>query len=129
VLVQGKGGKVVVLPLGFESLKRDLQVHLLGLGADEYLLHPRHTRLKPMNPATVHRWFKTCLERAGLPSTIKIHELRHSAADDLWRKSGNLTMAQQLLRHESPATTARYLHPTRDDLEAALKSLDDRQAG
>jgi hypothetical protein len=33
-------------------------------------------------------------------------------------------MAQQLLRHESPATTAAYLHPTREDLEAALRSLD-----
>jgi site-specific recombinase XerD len=50
--------------------------------------------------------------------------MRHSAADDLWRKTGNLTMAQQLLRHESPATTAAYLHPTREDLEAALRSLD-----
>jgi hypothetical protein len=33
-------------------------------------------------------------------------------------------MAQQLLRHESPATTAGYLHPTRVDLDAAPKSLD-----
>ena len=38
---------------------------------------------------------------------------------------GNLTMAQQLLRHESPATTAGYLHPTREDLQAALEALDD----
>jgi hypothetical protein len=37
---------------------------------------------------------------------------------------GNLTMAQQLLRHESPATTANYLHPTREDLDAALRALD-----
>ena len=78
-----------------------------------------------MNPASVHRWFKACLERAGLPATMKTHEMRHSAADNLWRRSGNLTMAQQLLRHESPATTARYLHPTREDLEAALRALDE----
>jgi hypothetical protein len=51
--------------------------------------------------------------------------LRCIAADNLWRRSGNLTMAQQFLRHESPATTARYLHPTRDDLEAALQALDE----
>jgi hypothetical protein len=47
---------------------------------------------------------------------VKLHEVRHSAADDLWRKTGNL--------NESPATTAAYLHPTREDLEAALRSLD-----
>jgi integrase/recombinase XerC len=124
VRIHGKGGKVVVLPLGFKALKRDLEVHLVGRDAHEYLLHPRHDRMRPMNPATVHRWFKACLERAGLPGTIKLHELRHSAADNLWRQTGNLTMAQQLLRHESPATTADYLHPTREDLEAALEALD-----
>jgi len=32
-------------------------------------------------------------------------------------------LAQQLLRHESVATTQAYLHPTRDDLEAALTRL------
>ena len=58
-----------------------------------------------MDPASVHRWFKQCLERAGLPSTIKLHELRHSAADNLWRETGNLMLAQQLLRHASVATT------------------------
>jgi len=34
-------------------------------------------------------------------------------------------MAQQLLRHRSPATTAAYLHPLFDDLEAALEALDE----
>jgi hypothetical protein len=45
--------------------------------------------------------------------------------DNLWRESGNLTMAQKLLRHGSPATTAAYLHPLLDDLEAALEALDE----
>ena len=88
-------------------------------------VHPRHDRMRPMDPATIHRLFKACLQRAGLPEPVKVHELRHSAADNLWRKTGNLTMAQQLLRHESPATTAAYLHPTREDLEAALSQLDE----
>ena len=33
-------------------------------------------------------------------------------------------MAQRLLRHCSPATTAGYLHPILDDLEAALEPLE-----
>ena len=32
-------------------------------------------------------------------------------------------LAQQLLRHEYVATTQTYLHPTREDLEDALASL------
>ena len=54
---------------------------------------------------------------------MKLHELRHSAADNLWRETGNLMLAQQLLRHESVATTQAYLHPTREDLSAALAGL------
>ena len=69
-------------------------------------------------------WFKRCLRVAELPESIQLHELRHSAADALYRKTGDIGKAQQLLRHESPATTAGYLHPRLDDLEAALESLD-----
>jgi len=55
---------------------------------------------------------------------MKLHELRHSAADNLWLASGNLMLAQQLLRHESVATTQAYLHPTREDLSDALARLE-----
>jgi site-specific recombinase XerD len=80
--------------------------------------------LTQADPASVHRWFKACLKRAGLPATVQIHELRHSAADTLWRDTGDLVLAQQLLRHESPATTATYLHPSRDDLAQALRDIE-----
>ena len=123
VLVHGKGGKQVVLPLGFAQLKTDLELHLVGRDLDEQLLYPKGRNREPMDLASVHRWFKHCLRRAGLPETVQMHELRHSAADNLWRQTGNLLLAQQLLRHESVATTQTYLHPNRDDLDAALASL------
>jgi site-specific recombinase XerD len=122
-VVHGKGGKVVVMPIGFDELKRDLEVHLIGRDPGEYLLYPRSDTARPMDAASVHRWFKRALERAGLPASIKLHELRHSAADNLWRETGNLLLAQQLLRHESVSTTQGYLHPTREDLAAALRQL------
>lgn len=121
VLVHGKGGKVSVMPLGFPVLKRDLEVHLIGKDAGEYLLYPKADHARPMTAASVHRWFKTCLERAGMPTTMKMHELRHSAADNLWRATGDLVLAQKLLRHESVSTTQGYLHPSHDDLETALE--------
>ena len=71
----------------------------------------------------------SCLDRAGLPASVKVHELRHSAADNLWRQTGNLLLVQPLLRHESVATTQKYLHPNRDDLSAALASLDTLPQG
>jgi len=123
VLIHGKGGKVVVMPLAFDDLKEDLHLELLTRGRDEYLLYPRERKTDPMDAASLHRWFKRALSRAGLSESIKLHELRHSAADNLWRQTGNLMLAQQLLRHESVATTQAYLHPTRDDLAAALQGL------
>jgi integrase/recombinase XerD len=125
-LIHGKGNKQVVLPLGFAQLKADLEVYLVGRNPDEYLLYARDRRSQPVDHASVHRWFKQCLTRAGISSSVKIHELRHSAADHLWGQTGNLLLAQQLLRHESVATTQQYLHPNRDDLDAALRRLDEQ---
>jgi hypothetical protein len=42
-------------------------------------------------------WFQRCCERAGLEG-IKIHELRHSAGDRLWRETGDLIAAGQVVR-------------------------------
>jgi site-specific recombinase XerD len=123
--VHGKGGKDAVLPLDFPSLNRDLYLHVQERHVDEYLLYPRSHKRRPLDSSSLHRWFKRCLEIAGLPSTILMHELRHSAADHLWRDSGNLVLAQELLRHESVSTTQGYLHPTRRDLTLAMRHLDE----
>lgn len=129
VLVHGKGNKQVVIPIGGGQLRKDLELYLIGRDLGEYLLHPKTRTQEPMTNAAVHNWFKVCLARAGLPSSIKMHELRHSAADNLWRRSGNLLLAQALLRHESVATTQIYLHPNRDDLAKALEALDEGETG
>ena len=73
----------------------------------------------------VHTWFKRALRAAGLPETIKMHEMRHSAADNLWRETGDIVHAKQLLRHKSVGTTEAYLHPSLDDLTAVLRRMED----
>jgi site-specific recombinase XerD len=50
--------------------------------------------------------------------------MRHSAGNNLWRESGDIVLAQQLLRHRSVETTQLYLHPSMGDLEAALAAFD-----
>jgi len=153
VLVHGKGGKIAEVPLGFARLKADLEVHLIGRGAEEFFrpgcfgsagpfverddtprgsrfiprpprrrFFPKREPSRPFSYSGMHYWFKLCLKKAGVDESILMHELRHSAADNLWRRT--LTHAQKLLRHESPATTAGYLHPRLDDLAEALKSLE-----
>ena len=125
VAVHGKGGKDALVPVGFESLRALLSLHINGeeRQPDEYLIYPRRDRGRPMDPATVHRWFERCQERAGM-SGMEMHELRHSAADALWRETGNLILAQKLLRHESVGTTQIYIHATLDDLAAGLRQVE-----
>jgi integrase len=50
-------------------------------------------------------------------------ELRHTAADELYRETKDIVLAQQLLRHKSIETTRRYLHPSDADLRAGLRQL------
>jgi hypothetical protein len=73
--------------------------------------------------------FKRCVRRAGLPESMMMHEMRHSAADALHRDRGDVSLAQQLLRHSSIATTEAYLHPTKRDLADALQALEETWRG
>lgn len=127
LLVHGKGRKDALMPIRPATLRDDLYLHVQGDGRhpDEFLLYPKQRRFQSMDPASMHRWFKRCLDRAELPSRVMIHEMRHSAADNLRRASGDVLAAQQLLRHMSLATTETYLHPTMDDLGRALDLTEE----
>lgn len=128
--ITGKGDKRVVLPIGFNRLLEGLYLYINGNGLkpDEYLLYPKTSRTRPMTASAMHRWLKRCVADTGLPD-VTTHELRHAAADHLWRATGDIVMAQQLLRHESIATTLGYLHPTRDDLIAGMKVAEGKRDG
>lgn len=125
IFVHGKGGKDELLPLP-KGMQESLYLHIQGETRQpkEYLLYARDRRFQPMSNAGVHNWFKRCLRAAGLPETMMIHEMRHSAADALHRSRGDVSLAQQLLRHSSLATTEAYLHPTKRDLAEALQELE-----
>jgi integrase len=117
-----KGGHHLVLPIGYPWLEQSLYLHIQGEGRNprEYLIYPKNDRSRPMDPSSFHRWFKRCLERAGLDS-FPLHELRHTAGDDLFHRTGNIVAAQMLLGHKSIETTRRYLHPSDADLRAWMQ--------
>lgn len=122
-ILHGKGGKVRTLPIrALPTLRDELAFHILVEERQprEYLLHPWNDRLRPMDGSSVHRWFQRCLNNADLPQ-MPMHELRHTAADSLYRATHDLTAVQMMLGHDSLGTTQAYLHPSQDDLAAALE--------
>jgi integrase/recombinase XerC len=121
--VHGKGATVNVLPIGYKTLLEALYALLADREPSEYVLHPRGHPERPMDPASVHRWWTKSLERAGMDH-FPMHELRHSAAQALYDETGDPVLAQMLLRHKDLKTTRGYLHPSLDRLEAALESMD-----
>lgn len=58
----------------------------------------------------------------GIP-TGSIHRMRHTYATELRRAGADTALIQQLMRHESLATTERYLAVLTEELEAAIRLL------
>jgi integrase len=136
------GGKRPTIPIVFEDLLSDLNRLYLESGAkrDHYLLFPRRIGNlpsrggkgvvrdypdRPLQPSTLHRWWKRCLEQAGSADML-MHELGHSAGTSFQRTNKDLKLTQLFLRHESIRNTADYyLHPDEAEFIAGLLAAGD----
>ncbi len=56
---------------------------------------------------------------------LDIHSLRHSFCTMVAQSGVNMQIAQRLMRHATPAMTARYTHLNLTDLGGAIASLPD----
>jgi integrase/recombinase XerC len=78
---------------------------------------------------TVQNVIKRWAVRAGLPPTVSPHTLRHSFATHLLDGGADLKTVQQLLGHESLATTQIYTHVSIERLKDAVKKAHPRSKG
>ncbi len=145
IRVFGKGKKERLLPL------HSMMIPLLKAykkAQKDYQTHPKEPVFlnrngKPLNPRGVHKIFKEVLKKAGLPPhRFSLHHMRHTFATLLLQQGsiqtkdpqGNITSLpkekvdlrtlQELLGHESLATTQVYTHI---DFEAKKKAIDSFQ--
>jgi integrase len=79
----------------------------------------------PMEPRNLVRHFKTVLKRAGLPPTIRFHDLRHSCATFLVAQGVHPRVIQEILGHSDIQTTMGiYAHVLPEVQRAAAASID-----
>ena len=62
--------------------------------------------------------------RAGI-SPLHPHALRHACGAELLRRTKNLRVVQEQLRHVDIQTTTGYTRLTQQDVRQALETLDD----
>jgi hypothetical protein len=80
-------------------------------------------------PASLIHTFDRDLKAAGIAKAdpegrlLDIHGLRHSYCTMIAQSGANMQTAMKLMRHSTPAMTARYTHMNLRDLGGAVASL------
>ncbi len=78
---------------------------------------------RPLEPITLHREYKQMLKAVGLPTEVRFHDLRHTAASLLLAQGVHLRVIMELLGHSSISLTANtYAHV----MPAAMRDVADR---
>ncbi len=121
VPVIGKGSKERMALFG-ETCKTRLiayidQERIAPLEGDALFTNPKGVRLTSRSVQTI---IKKWAIPAGLEPTISPHTLRHTFATHLLDGGADLKSVQQLLGHESLATTQIYTHVSVDRLREAV---------
>jgi integrase/recombinase XerC len=121
--VLGKGSKRRSVPVGAAALDAlatwlNARGELAAPGEPALFVSQRGTRLTPNQ---LRNRLKAQALRAGLPTQVHPHMLRHSFASHLLQSSGDLRAVQELLGHANIATTQVY---TRLDFQHLAKVYD-----
>lgn len=118
--VVGKGGVDEELPLHPMIAAEARRYPREGYWFPSYEAYGRAG--EPVLGATVSITISRAMRRAGVPGTA--HSLRHWYGTNVLRTAkGNLRVAQELLRHASPATTALYTKVDDSERRAAIAAL------
>lgn len=124
LLVEGKGSRQRLVPLSDTSLglikdylESRLSMNVRKGDEDILFLNRRGARLSRI---MVFYIVKNLAEAAGIKKNVSPHTIRHSFATHLLEGGANLRAIQEMLGHESIATTEIYVHLDRSHLREEL---------
>jgi site-specific recombinase XerD len=112
ITIHGKGGRSAQLPLPADvgaALAAYLRRDRPPSGSRRVFLRHRAPITGFANSSTLSSIVRRALKHAGIESAhTGAHVLRHSLATSMLRRGGSLDEIGELLRHQSPNTTAIY---------------------
>jgi len=111
-----KGNRPEVVFLG-RAIRSHLRRYLKGRGPG-FLFEGRGGN--PLCGRQAQRRLEIWVERAEIGSGVSPHSLRHSFATALYRRTGDLFLVQEALRHRSLASTTVYATVDRHRLRLAM---------
>lgn len=116
--IQGKGGKVAILPL-HDDVREAMETEQMP--SKGYWFESCKRPGKPIQPASVSKAVGKAMAKAGVSGTP--HALRHYFGTQLVRAGANLRVVQELMRHTSINTTQGYIEVQANEMRAALGTL------
>ena len=134
IRVLGKGRKerigllgrpaIAALEVYLESARPELEARRAGGGRSDAIFLNSDGR--PIGVRGLRYRIDRLCRRAGLPEGVSPHTLRHSFATHLLDGGADLRVVQELLGHESLATTQVYTHVSAARLRAAYADAHPR---
>lgn len=136
--IKGKGSKTRTVPISNQlhallvaERTRDDRIPLPDESVFTYIVKradhgARGSRL-PIEYEGLKVTFRRTVVKAKI-TNLHFHDLRHTCATRLLRKTGNLRLVKDLLGHEDMKTTLKYAHVTTDDLRAAMNATENAAA-
>ncbi len=109
--ITGKGGKTRIVPVGshaVEAIKQWLRIRAPKDPGERAMFLGSHGRR--LSARVVQSRIKYWAQRQGLRIDPHPHMLRHSFASHVLQSSGDLRAVQEMLGHESIASTQVYTH-------------------
>lgn len=82
----------------------------------------REGKVFPFQRRMAHRLFTFYARRAGVVGH-RLYDLRHTAATRMHRLTRDISLVQRLLGHDSPETTAIYVHVGRGQQREAVAAM------
>lgn len=124
VTVTGKGSKQRLVPVSPEAIRRiNLWLNdraALNIRRDAADILFLNRRGAPLTRVMVFYIVRDLARNAGITKNVSPHTLRHSFATHLLEGGANLRAIQEMLGHESIATTEIYVHLDRSRLHREL---------